>query len=97
MDDQTNESILVLDILGKSTWQSVDFSEDRAILIFRTIKKFVNHYKKIGYRMYVKQHTACMFVNPIMADNFASHFNCMTVSPASVWITALHLVCFMHA
>ena len=39
--------------------------------------KVILRYKKIGYNINVIRQTACMVVNPIMVNNFASLFNCM--------------------
>ena len=43
----------------------------------------ISHYKKIGYNINVLKQTACLVVNPIMVDNFAFIFNCMTVGRTS--------------
>ena len=45
--------------------------------------KIINPYKKIGYNMNVMRHTACMVVNPITIDGFASLFSCTMVSRSS--------------
>ena len=37
--------------------------------------KIISHYKKIGYSIYVLQHTACFMVNLITVGNFAFLFN----------------------
>ena len=39
-------------------------------------RKIVLRYKKIGYNINVIRQTACMVVNPITINNFASLFNC---------------------
>ena len=39
-------------------------------------RKIILRYKKIGYNINVKGQTACMVVNPITVNNFASLFNC---------------------
>ena len=39
-------------------------------------RKIILRYKKIGYNIYVIRQTACMAVNPITVNNFASLFNC---------------------
>ena len=41
--------------------------------------KMISNYKKIGYNINVLQQTGCLVVNPIMACNFAFHFNCTPV------------------
>ena len=40
-------------------------------------RKIILRYKKIGYNINVIRQTACMVVNPITVNNFASLFNCM--------------------
>ena len=40
------------------------------------LRKIVLRYKKIGYNINCIRQTACMVVNPITANNFASLFNC---------------------
>ena len=39
-------------------------------------RKIILRYKKVGYNINVIRQTACMVVNPIMVNNFASLFNC---------------------
>ena len=39
-------------------------------------RKIILRYKKIGYNINVIRQTACMVVNPITVNNFASLFNC---------------------
>ena len=39
-------------------------------------REIILRYKTIGYNINVIRHTACMVVNPIMVNNFASLFNC---------------------
>ena len=43
-------------------------------------KAMVSRCKKIVYNMDILWHTACMVVNQITVDNFASHFNSTTAS-----------------
>ena len=45
--------------------------------------KIIPHYKKIGYYIYVMQHTACLMVNPITFGNFAFLLNCTPVGRTS--------------
>ena len=53
--------------------------------ISEQLKKTATRYIKI-YNMYILRYTACMLVNPIMVDNFASLYNCMsTVGPQTKW------------
>ena len=46
-------------------------------------KKIIVRYKKIGYNVDVLRQTACLVVNPIMVNSFASLFNCTSVGRAS--------------
>ena len=39
-------------------------------------RKIILRYKKIGYNINVIRQTACMVVNPITVNNFASLFSC---------------------
>ena len=39
-------------------------------------RKIILRYKKIGHNINVIRQTACMVVNPITVNNFASLFNC---------------------
>ena len=41
-------------------------------------RKLINHYKRIGYNPYVIRQSACLVINPISVDGYASLFNCMT-------------------
>ena len=40
-------------------------------------------FKKIGYSKHSMRPTACMIVNPIMVDDFASVFNSTSVSQSA--------------
>ena len=62
-------------IVGKS-----NFSE-----LFR---KFINRYKRIGYSLDSMRQTACLDVNPIIVNGYASLFNCTTAVRASDSMTA---------
>ena len=62
-------------IVGKS-----NFSE-----LFR---KLINCYKRIGYSLDIKRQTACLVVNPIIVDGYASLFNYTTAVRASKSMTA---------
>ena len=41
-------------------------------------RKLINRYKRIGYSLDIMRQTACLVVNPIIVDDFASLFNCTT-------------------
>ena len=57
-------------IVGKS-----NFSEQ--------FRKLINRYKRIGYSLDIMRQTACLVVNPIIVDGYASLFNCTTAVRAS--------------
>ena len=57
-------------IVGKS-----NFSEQ--------FRKIINRYKRIGYSLDIMRQTACLAVNPIIVDCYASLFNCTTAVRAS--------------
>ena len=46
-------------------------------------KKIVGRYKKIGYNINVMRQTACLVVNPIKVNSYATLFNCTTVGRTS--------------
>ena len=48
------------------------------LIFWNNLKRFTL-YKKISYNMDVLWPTACMVLNPIMADNFISLFSSMMV------------------
>ena len=62
-------------IVGKS-----NFSEQ--------FRKLINRYKRIGYSLDIMRQTACLVVNPIIVDDYASLFNCTTAVRASDLMTA---------
>ena len=62
-------------IVGKS-----NFSEQ--------FRKLINRYKRIGYSLDIMRQTACLVVNPIIVDGYASLFNCMAAVRASDLMTA---------
>ena len=38
------------------------------------LRKLTNRYKRLGYNPYIMRQTACLVVNPITADSYASLF-----------------------
>ena len=62
-------------IVGKS-----NFSEQ--------FRKLTSRYKRIGYSLDILLQTACLVVNPIIVDGYASLFNCTTAVRASDSMTA---------
>ena len=43
----------------------------------------IMHYKRIGYNINVMRQSACLVMNPVIVDSFASLFNCTPVGHAS--------------
>ena len=62
-------------IVGKS-----NFSEQ--------FRKLINRYKRIGYSLDIMRQTACLVVNPIIVNGYASLFNCTKAVRASNSMTA---------
>ena len=56
--------------------------------ISEQFRKLINHYKRIGYSLDIMRQTACLVVNPIIVDGYASLFNCTTAVRASDSMTA---------
>ena len=46
-------------------------------------RKLINRYKRIGYSLDIMRQTACLVVNQIIVDGYASLFNCTTAVRAS--------------
>ena len=46
-------------------------------------RKLINRYKRFGYSLDIMRQTACLVVNPIIVDGYASFFNCTTAVRAS--------------
>ena len=46
-------------------------------------RKLINRYKRIGYSLNIMRQTACLVVNPIIVDGYASLFNYTTAVRAS--------------
>ena len=51
-------------------------------------RNLINRYKRIGYSLNIMRQTACLAVNPIIVDDYASLFNCTTAVRASDLMTA---------
>ena len=51
-------------------------------------RKLINRYKRIGYSLDILRQTACLVVNPIIVDGYASPFNCTAAARASDSMTA---------
>ena len=68
-------SVQIKKIVGKS-----NFSEQ--------FRKLINLYKRIGYSQDIMRQTACLIVNLIIVDGYASLFNCTTAVRASDSMTA---------
>ena len=52
-------------------------------------RKLINRYKRIGYSLDIMRQTACLVVNPVIVDGYASLFNCTTAVRASDSVTRL--------
>ena len=52
-------------------------------------RKLINRYKRIGYSLDIMRQTACLLVKPIIADGYASLFNCTTAVRTSDSMTDL--------
>ena len=46
-------------------------------------RKIIMCYKRVGYNISIMRQSACLVVNPITVNNFASLFNCTPVGRAS--------------
>ena len=46
-------------------------------------RKLINRYKRIGYSLDIMRQTACLVINLIIVDGYASLFNCTTANRAS--------------
>ena len=51
-------------------------------------RKLINCYKRIGYSLDIMRQIACVVVNPIIANGYASLFNCTTAVRVSDSMTA---------
>ena len=51
-------------------------------------RKLINRYKRIGYSLNIMRQTACLVVNLIIVDGYASLFNCTTAVRGSDSMTA---------
>ena len=60
-------------------------------------RKIIMRYKRIGYNLNVMRQSACLVINPITVDGYATLFNCMPVYRASdsvAWSTGAQLIIF---
>ena len=46
-------------------------------------RKIIMRYKRIGYNLNVMRQSACLVINPITVDGYATLFNCTPVDQAS--------------
>ena len=60
----------------KKIRRMTDFSDQ-----FR--KKIIMRYKRIGFNLNVMRQSACLVINPITVDGYATLFNCTPVDGAS--------------
>ena len=54
----------------------------------KQFRKLINRYKRIGYSLDIMRQIACVVVNPIIVDGYASLFNCTMAVRASDSMTA---------
>ena len=54
----------------------------------KQFRKLIDRYKRIGYNLYIMRQTACLVVNSIIVDGYASLFTCTTAVRASDSMTA---------
>ena len=54
-------------------------------------RKLIMRYKRIGYNLNVMRQFACLVINPITVDGYATLFNCTPVDRASDSMMALKL------
>ena len=47
------------------------------------VKKNIMRYKRIGYNLNVMRQSACLVINPITVDGYATLLNCTPVDRAS--------------
>ena len=59
-----------------------DFSDQFRKIIIDHYRKIIS-YKRIGYNINTMRQSACLLVNPVTVNNFASLFNCTPVGRAS--------------
>ena len=81
---------------GLWLWHSLDFS--LTFFFFRKlvgksnfseqVRKLINRYKRIGYSLDIMRQTACLVIDPIIVDGYASLFNCTTAFQASDSMTS---------
>ena len=63
------------DLIKNKIEGTADFSDQ--------FRKIIICYKRIGYNINIMRQSACLVVNPITINNFASLFNCTPVGRAS--------------
>ena len=69
-----------LSIYLNTGWGMTDFSVQ--------FRKFIMRYKRIGLNLNVMRQSACLVINPITVDDYATLFNCTPVDQASDSIMA---------
>ena len=51
-------------------------------------RKLINRYKRIGYSLDIMRQTACLAVNPVIVDGYASLFNCTMAVRTCITLTS---------
>ena len=46
-------------------------------------RKIITRYRRIGYNLNVLRQSACLVINPIMAEDYAALFNCTPLGRSS--------------
>ena len=60
------------------------FKKIRGMIDFSyQFRKIIMRYKRIGYNLNVMRQSACLVINPITVDGYATLFNCTPVDLAS--------------
>ena len=60
----------------------------KILIFFHISAQNIDFDKRIGYSLDIMRQTACLVVNPIIVDGYASLFNCTTAVRASDSMTA---------
>ena len=70
-------------------WQCMDIEKFVGKSNFsEQFRKPIYHYKRTGYSLDIMRQTACLVINPIIVDGYASLFNCTAAVWASHSVTA---------
>ena len=59
------------------------FKKIRVMYFSDQFRKIIMHYKRFGYNLNVMRQSACLVINPITVDGYATLFNCTPMDRAS--------------